>query len=171
MKRYFLLLAAGVTLACSSFATTRVLSFVHQPLTTLGTEQDPDVIATRIPVLVNTVPEVSIALIGSPNKLLQDTHGNVEDSNILSLLKVKISAESVNERHYKVTIDVREMLPTDDHGVTVDQVMACTIKCLRATFDEDVNLGSYELRIQAKEGDKTNWKKYEGRYDKKKKKR
>jgi hypothetical protein len=62
------------------------------------------------------------------------------------------------------------MLPTDRYGVTADDVLSGTIKCLQATFDEHKeNLGSYELHIQAKTGDKTDWSRYEGRYESKKK--
>jgi len=39
--------------------------------------------------------------------------------------------------------------------------MSGTIKCLKATFDER-QLGSYELRIQAKAGDETDWSRHEG---------
>ena len=42
-------------------------------------------------------------------------------------------------------------------------------KCLKATFDEDENMASYELHIQAKNDDKSDWSRYEGRYESRKK--
>ena len=55
-----------------------------------------------------------------------------------------------------------------NYGVTPEEVIAGAIKCLRATFDEH-KLGSYELRIQAKPDDKTNWRRHEARYGPRKK--
>ena len=163
------ILAASFALVCSSFAGTRILTFIYQPLTTLGTEHDAAVVVARIPVLINAVPESIISAIGWPNKLLQGATANIADSNLLSRLDIHLSADLVSGRHYRVTLDLRDMRSCEPYGVTADEVIAGTIKCLRATFDEDENLVSYELRIQAKKDDKTDWSKYEGRYESKKK--
>ena len=90
------ILAVSFALVCSSFAGTRILTFIYQPLTTLGTEQDAAVVVARIPILINAVPEAIIASIASPNKLLQSANANVPDSNLLSLLRIGLSAEFVN---------------------------------------------------------------------------
>ena len=168
MNRLILTLAASFVLACSSLATTRLLTFIYQPLSTFGTEQDTMLEVTRVPILANIVTENLITHIASPNRLLQDDDAKIDDSNLLSLLKVRLSAEHVSGEHYRVTFDLREMLPTDDYGVTAEQVIAGAIKCLQATFNEH-KLGSYELRIQAKPDDKTNWRRHEGRYGPRKK--
>lgn len=169
MNRSIHILATSFALLCSSFAGTRILTFIYQPLTTLGTEQDAAIVVARIPVLINAVPESIIGSIARPNKLLQSATTNIPDSNLLSLLDIHLSAELVSGRHYRVTLDLRDMHSTEPFGVTVDEVVAGTIKCLKATFDEDENLGSYELHIQARNGDKTDWSRYEGRYESKKK--
>ncbi len=145
-----------------------MLTFIYQPLTTLGTEGDAAVVIARIPVLINVVPESIISSIAWPNKLLQGATTNIADSNLLSLLNIHISADLVSGRHYSVTLDLRDMRSCEPFGVTADEVIAGAIKCLQATFEEDQNLGSYALSILAKKDDKTDWSKYEGRYDSKK---
>ena len=169
MNRSIYILAVSFALVCSSFAGTRILTFIYQPLTTLGTEQDAAVVVARIPVLINAVPESIISAIAWPNKLLQGASANIADSNLLSCLDIHLSADLVSGRHYRVTLDLTHMRSCEPFGVTADEVIAGTIKCLRATFDEDENLASYELHIQGKKDDKTDWSKYEGRYESKKK--
>ena len=170
VNRTVLFFALSVALTCESLASGRLLIFIYQPLTTLGTEQDAEVVVARIPLLTNLVPESIITHIGSANRLLQDSTANITDSNLLSLLGIRLSAEVVSGRHYRITLDIGAMLPTDRFGVTVDNVISGTIKCLQATFDENSeNLGSYELHIQAKKDDKTDRSRYEGRYESKKK--
>ena len=169
MNQSICILVASLVLVSSSFAGTRILTFIYQPLTTLGTEQDAEVIVARIPILINAVPESIIGAIAWPNKLLQGSTTKIADSNFLSVLDIHLAAEYVSGRHYKVTLDLRDMRSCAPFEVTSDQVIAATIKCLRATFDEDENLGSYELHIQIKKDDKTDWSRYEGRYEAKKK--
>jgi hypothetical protein len=164
MNRSILILALSVALVCSSRAGTRILTFIHQPLTTLGTDQDAAVIVARIPVLTNAVPESIIAHIASPNKLIQDSTAEIADSNLLSLLDIKISAKPVTERIYDVTLDIREMRPSDRFGVTAGEVVAATIECLKKMFGEQ-RWDTFVLRIQSRDTDKTDWKPYEGRVD------
>ena len=76
-------------------------------------------------------------------------HTRPAEKDFLSLLRIVLSAEYVSGRHYRVTLDLREMRSTEPYGVTADDVIAGAIKCLHATFDEDQNLGSYELHIQS----------------------
>ena len=66
-------------------------------------------------------------------------------------------------------LDLREMRACEPYGVTANDVIAGAIKCLRATFDEDENLGSYELHVRLNDGDKSNWTRYEERYGSKRK--
>jgi hypothetical protein len=169
MNRSFYVLAFSLALVGSSFATTLGITFIHQPLTTLGTAQDAEVVVARVPVYVNAVPESVIGAIAWPNKLPQSNSVKIPDSNILSCLDIHLSAELVISRHFRVTLDLRDMRPCEPYGVTADEVVAGTVKCLQATFDGDVNLGSYELVIQGRKGDKTDWSKYGGRYESKKK--
>lgn len=125
-------------------------------------------VIAKIPVLTNAVPESIISHIASPNKLLQDSTAQVADSNLLSLLSIRLSAEPVSGRHYRVTLDLRQMRSCDPYGVTASDVIAAAVESLRVTFDEDDNLGSYELRILNGTEDTADWSRYEGRYEAKK---
>lgn len=169
MKRCLSILAVSFALVGSSFAGTRMLTFIYQPLTTLGTEGDAVVVVARVPVLVNAVPESVIGAIAWPNKLPQSESANVPDSNFLPLLDIHLSAELVSGRHFRITLDLRDMKSCEPYGVTAEEVIAGTIQCLKATFDEDVNLVSYELVIQGRKDDKTDWSKHAGRYEAKRK--
>ncbi len=168
MKRCLSILAVSFALVGSSFAGTRMLTFIYQPLTTLGTEGDAVVVVARVPVLVNAVPESVIGAIAWPNKLPQNESAKMPDSNFLSLLDIHLSAELVSDRHFRITLDLRDMRPCEPYGVTAEEVVAGTVQCLKATFD-DVNLGSYELVIQGRKDDKTDWSKHAGRYEAKRK--
>ena len=128
MNRSIYVLAASFTLSCSSFAGTRILTFIYQPLTTLGTEQDAAVVVARIPVLINAVPESIIGSIARPNKLLQSATANIPDSNLLSLLDIHLSAELVGSKHYRVALDLRDMRSPEPFGVTADEVIAGAVK-------------------------------------------
>lgn len=168
MKRCLSILAVSFVLVGSSFAGTRVLSHTYQPLTNLGTEEDSHVVVTQVPLLINAVPESLIGSMAWPNKILQEESANMPDSNLLSLLKIHVSALLVGDKHYRVTLDLRDMLPSDHYGVTADQVIDGTVKCLQAIFDDFMS-SSYELVIQGRKDDKTDWSKHEGRYEAKRK--
>lgn len=164
MNRSLLVLAFSVAMVCSSSAGTRIFTFIHQPLSTFGTENSVAIVVARVPLLTHLEPKGVIGHIASPNKLLQDTTATVADSNLLSLLGIRLSAGPVTERIYDVTIDVREMRSADRFGVTPGDVIAATIECLKATFDEQ-RLDTFVVRIQTKDTDKTDWSVYEGRFD------
>jgi len=169
MKRSLLFLAALFAFAGSAIAGTRVLTFIYQPLTNLGTEEDAAVEVTRVPVLINAVPEAIIAAIAWPNRILQEENTNVPDSNFVSLLKIKVTVDFADGDIYHILFDLSEMLPSEDtYGVKETEVVAAAAKCLRSLFVES-KFGAYELKIKAKPGDKTDWKKFESRYQPKKK--
>lgn len=138
-----------------------MLHFIHQPLTTLGTEGDATVVVARVPVLVNAV----LGAVAWPNKLPQSDSAGVEDSNFISLLDIHLSAELVSGRHFSITLDLRDMRPCEPYGVTAEEVIAGTIQCLKKTMDADVNYDSYELHVLSRKDDKTDWSQHEGRFD------
>ena len=165
MKRCLVILVVSFALVGSSLAGTTMLHFIYQPLTTLGTEGDPAVVVARVPVLVNAVPESVLSAIAWPNKLLQGESTNVDDSNFISLLGIHLSAELVSGRHFRITLDLRDMRPCEPYGVTAEEVIAGTIECLKKTMDGDVNYDSYELHIVPRKDDKTDWSRHEGRFE------
>ncbi|MFC5457318.1 hypothetical protein [Prosthecobacter fluviatilis] len=168
MKRglFFLTLAVCVLGAACAHAGTRMLAFIHQPLTTLGTDGDAVVVVARVPVLVNAVPESFIGAIAMPNRLPQSESAGMPDSNLVSLLHMGVSVQLVKGRHFRIVLDLQNLGDCEPYGVTVKEVVAGTVQCLQATFDEGGgHLGSYELSILPKKDDKTDWSPYEGRYE------
>lgn len=148
-----------------------MLAYIYQPLTTLGTEGDAAVVVARVPVLVNAVPESVFGAIAWPNKLPQSDSAGVEDSNFISLLDIHLSAELLSGRHFRITLDLRDMKSCEPYGVTAEEVVKGAIQCLKATMDGDANFDSYELHILPKKDDKTDWHKHEGRFEVKKPKK
>ncbi|MGI9242272.1 MAG: hypothetical protein ACR2RV_15850 [Verrucomicrobiales bacterium] len=126
-----LLLTAG--------GTTRALTFVHQPLTTLGTDVDPGIIIARVPVLTNAVPEGLLAHVASPSRLLQDESADIPDSNLLSMLGLSLSAEYVGGSEYLVTLDLSRVGDPSIHGVALVEVVDAAIACINRTV-VDTNL-------------------------------
>jgi hypothetical protein len=86
VNRIILVLALWDALACDANAGTRVLTFIYQPLSTFGTDQNATVVVARVPVLTNALPESIIAHIASPNRLLQDTTAQIADSTFFHFL-------------------------------------------------------------------------------------
>lgn len=125
-------------LACLSelSATTIVLTFVHQPLTTLGTDVDIEIVVTRVPVLMNSVPESLIQHVAAPNKLLQDKLTDIPDSNILSRLGITMSVRLVEKAHYAVTLDLSAVGDPATFGVTLEEVINATVDCINKTIQE-----------------------------------
>ena len=142
-------------------AGTSGLGFVYQPLTPLGTDQEGGIIIARIPVIADSVPESVIQYVSAPNKLLQLGSAAVEDSNLLSCLNIKLSAEWVSEKEYSVRLDLSGMKPTDDFGVTEEAVVKAAVQCIRKTIDEIGGPYLWKVRIIASGAAPSKWKKFE----------
>jgi hypothetical protein len=152
-------------------AGTRVLVFIYQPLTNLGTEQDPTIVIARVPVLTNAVSEGLVSHIASPNRLVQDASAKIDDSNIVSCLGAGISVQLQDSAHYTVTLDLTRFGEAERFGVTARQVVEAIIECIKRTIDETrlfhtpEQRVSWELHIASRSGQETTWKQYERRYE------
>ncbi len=122
-----------------AFGGTRSLTFVHQPLTTLGTDGDAGIVVARVPVLTNVVPENLLHHIASPNRLLQDDSAGIADSNILSMLGISLSGDLIEGSQYLVTLDLSRLGDPSKHGVTLAAVIEAAIECINHTII-DTNL-------------------------------
>jgi hypothetical protein len=166
-----LLAILGRLLAPLAHATTSGIFYIYQPLTTLGTDQDAEIIIARIPVIGIGVPEDTFSIIAKPNKLVQGAHVAVDDSNLLSNLGISISAEYVDKPdHYLITLDVVRMKPTDDYDLTPEAVVKAAVDCIRRTIDEHGKGNRWKIKVAAKPEDAAKWRKYEGDYPAKRKK-
>ena len=161
----------GFLLAPLAYATTSGIFFIYQPLTTMGTDQDAEIIIARVPVVGIGLFEDTFSIISKPNKLLQGAHVAVDDSNLLSNLGITISAELIEKPgHYVVTLDLTQMKPTGDYDLTPDAVVKSAVDCIRKTIDEHGKGQRWKIKIAAKPEDTAKWRKYEGDYAVKRKK-
>ena len=152
-----------ISLLFSSLAVagTSGLGFIYQPLTPLGTDQEAGIIITRVPVIADSVPESTIGYVSAPNKLLQRDPVIAEDSNLLSCLNIKVSAEWVSEKEYSALLDLSGMKPTEDFGVTEAAVVKAAVQCIRKTIDEIGGPYLWKVRITASGSAPSKWKKFE----------
>ena len=144
-----------------AFAGTSGLGFVYQPLTTLGTDLDSEIIIAKIPIIASGGPESTIGYVSAPHKLLQREPAFAEDSNLLSCLNISVSAEWVSEKRYAATLDLSRMKPTEDFGVTEEDVVKAAVQCIRKTIDEIGGRSLWKVRIVASEPAPTKWAEFE----------
>jgi hypothetical protein len=170
MKTALMLACCTWLLSTSGFAGTRVLTFIYQPLTNLGTDQDPGITIAKIPVLTNTVPEGLLSHIATPNRLVQDESAKVSDSNLLSSLGVEISAELRDEAHYAITLDLTKLGDLERFDITTAQVVEAVIECITKTVNETYlfhakdQLVTWNLSIRSRPSEGSALKRYERRY-------
>lgn len=144
-----------LALNLSAEAGTRALTYVHQPLTKLGTDMDAGIVIARVPVLTNTVSEGLLAHVASPNRILQDKSAGISDSNILSILGISLSVKLVEGAKYAVIMDLSLVTDPAAHGVTLDAVVASAIECINKTiidtnvFHGDSQQVAWSLRLKA----------------------
>src|SRR5262245_44528659 len=162
MKKAFLIISFFAS--SLAFGTTSGINFVYQPLTTMGTDEDPAIIVAKIPVIAVGEPENLIRYISMPLKLQQHSWGQIDDSNLLSSLKIEVSGEWVSERESAVTLDLSAMEPTNSDEVTDDAVVKAAIDCIRRTIDEIGGKKTWKIHILCSEQDRANWSKYETAY-------
>ena len=152
-----------ISLLTSSLAVagTSGIGFVYQPLTTLGTDQDAEIIIARVPIIADGGPESAIRYVSAPHKLLQREPPFAEDSNLLSCLNVSVSAEWVSEKRYAATLDLSRIKPTEEFGVTEEDVVKAAVQCIRKTIDEIGGRSLWKVRIVASDAAPTKWAKFE----------
>ncbi len=138
-----------LTLAFSSiaFGGTSGIVFIYQPLHTLGTDQEPAILVTKIPIIADAVTETILAHIAAPNKLLQRKPAYAEDSNLLSSLGIGINAELVEVAgagQYAITLDLTRMKLATPYELAAEDVVKAAVDCIRRTLNDA--------------GEKTPWK-------------
>lgn len=151
--------------ACSlGFGTTSGINFVYQPLTTMGTDEEPGIVVAKVPVIAVGEPENLLKYISMPLKLQQHEFGHVDDSNLLSHLKITVAGEWVSERESAVTLDLSAMEPMDSYEITNEAVVKAALECIRRTIDEIREKKTWKIRIVCREQDRAKWSKYETAY-------
>ncbi len=172
-----ILIVLWLALRLTAEAGTLALTFVHQPLTTLGTDGDAGIVIARVPVLTNAVPEGLLSHVASPNKILQNESAGVSDSNILSRLGISLSVVLVEGTRYEITMDLSGASVPAEHGVTLEAVVASAIECINKTiidtnaFHGDSQQVVWRLNLKADAKTILALKQYQRSYEPRKSKR
>jgi hypothetical protein len=154
-----------VLASSSLFASVSGICFVYQPLTTMGTDQDPQIIVAKVPVIASGANEHVVTYISAPNRLPQAGPQIIEDSNLLSALGISITGEWIEKPdHYVATLDLSKMKQVTDYEFKEEDVVKATVKCIQGTIDELGERKTWKIKIIAKPEDGAKWKKYETDY-------
>ena len=148
----------------SAFGGTSGISFVYQPLTTLGTDSESKIIIAKVPIIVSGSPESVLTYISAPHQLLQRGPSIVEDSNLLSRLGISVSGETSGPGRYVATLDLSLMKLTRQYELTDDAIVQATLRCIRSTINEVGEKGIWRIRIIGRQQDGAKWRKYETDY-------
>src|SRR3954471_24552209 len=114
--------------ASSAFGGVSGISFVYQPLTTLGTDAESKIVVAKVPIIVSGSPETVLTYICAPHQLLQRGPGIVEDSNLLSRLGISVGGETSGPGRYTATLDLSEMKLTRQYELTDDAVVKAALR-------------------------------------------
>src|SRR3954451_16748457 len=160
--RFYLLMCAVA--ASSAFAGTSAISYVYQPLTTVGTDAEPKMIIAKVPIILSGSPESVLVYVGAPVRLLQRGPAIVEDSNLLSRLGISVEGEKSGPGRYTATLDLSQMKLTRQYGLTDEEVVRGALRCIRNTINEVGEKGIWTMRIIGRKQDGNKWRNYETEY-------
>jgi hypothetical protein len=166
MARRFLFLIVALLLAKPfAFAGLSGISFVHQPLTTMGTDEEAGIVIAKVPIIASGPPANVLSYISAPHQLMQRGPDIVEDSNLLSRLGISITGEEAAETgHFIATLDLSLMKSTKEFGLTDEAVVRAALRCIRNTINEIGQKGIWRIRILARPQESGKWRKYEADY-------
>jgi hypothetical protein len=164
--RVFRFCVVGLLLAsASAFGGVSGIGFVYQPLTTMGTDDERQIIVAKVPIIGSGPLENLLSYVGAPNRLLQRGPEIVEDSNLLSCLGISVSGESIDKSdHYVATLDLSDMKLTSRYGVSEEAVVKAALQCIRKTIDETELKKIWKIRIIPRKQDGAKWHKFETDY-------
>jgi len=141
----------------TAFAVQDKLVSIYQPLAA----PQGKLVIWEIPFISGYAePETNIAALGKPNRLLQMPPHEIQDSNLVSLFKIKVSCRHMVGRSYAVEFDLTHMKASTAHHVTAEQVLQAAVICLKLMFGPN---SPYDLKlsIKCKAEEEKQWKKYE----------
>ena len=166
MARRFLCLIVALLLA-QTFTSGGVsgISFVYQPLTTLGTDAEAGIVIAKVPIIASGPPADVLSYISAPHQLPQRGPQIVEDSNLLSRLGISVTGEESRDAgQFIATLDLSQMKRPKEYEVTEEAVVRAALRCIRSTINEVGQKGIWKIRILARQADGAKWHKYEADY-------
>ncbi len=150
--------------ASSSFGGASGISFVYQPLTTLGTDAESAIVVAKVPIILSGSPETVLTYICAPHQLLQRGPAIIDDSNLLSRLGISVSGETAGTGRYTATLDLSEMKLPRQYKLTDEEIVRAALRCIRNTINEVGEKGIWKIRIIGRPQDGAKWHKYETDY-------
>ena len=165
VRRLLFILATFLLTKASALAGLSGISFVYQPLTTLGTDMEGAIIIAKVPIIASGPPANVLSYISAPHQLMQRGPQIVDDSNLLSRLGVSVSGdEGVDDTHFIATLDLSQMKLRREYGVTDEAVVKAALRCIRNTINEVGQRGIWKIKIIPRPQDGAKWRKFETDY-------
>ena len=168
ITRSFSLAAATIVFVLvesTAIAGVSGISFVYQPLTTMGTDAEAGIIVAKVPIIASGPPANVLSYVSAPHQLPQRGPGIVEDSNLLSVLGISVSGEEAPESgRFVATLDLSQMKLTARYKLTDEAVVKAALRCIRNTINEVGEKGIWKIRIVARPKEGAKWSKFETDY-------
>lgn len=163
--RLLLLIVTLVSGARFAFGGLSGITFVHQPLTTMGTDAEAGIVIAKVPIIVSGPPENVLSYISAPHQLPQRGPEIVEDSNLLSRLGISVTGEEATEAgRFLATLDLSHMKSLKEYELSEEAVVKAALRCIRNTINEIGQKGIWKIRIVARPPESAKWHKYEADY-------
>jgi hypothetical protein len=163
-RRFFFLIVPLLLAGTFAFGGVSGISFVYQPITTMGTDAEAQIIIAKVPIIASGPPANVLAYISAPHQLLQRGPQIVEDSNLLSRIGISVSGEEAGEGRFVATLDLSQMKLTKEYGLTEEAVVKATLRCIRNTINEVGQRGIWKIKIIPRPRDGAKWQKFETDY-------
>jgi hypothetical protein len=164
-RRLVFLIVVLLLTKTSVFGGMSGISFVYQPITTMGTDAEAQIVIAKVPIIASGPPENVLTYISAPHQLPQRGPDIIEDSNLLSRLGISITGEeSPGAGRFMATLDLSQMKSTKEYALTEEAVVKAALRCIRNTINEIGQKGIWKIRIVARPQDAAKWRKYEADY-------
>ena len=164
-RRLFFVIGALLLAEPFAYGGLSGISFVYQPLTTMGTDAESGIIVAKVPIIASGPLENVLSYISAPHQLPQRGPSIVEDSNLLSQLGISVSGEEGSDsNHFIATLDLSQMKSTKDYELTDEAVVKAALRCIRNTITEIGQRGIWKIKIVARQQDGAKWRKFETEY-------
>jgi len=150
--------------ASPAFAGLSAISFIYQPLTSLGTDSETKLVVAKVPIILSGSPESVLTYISAPHQLLQRGPSIVDDSNLLSRLGISVEGEAAGPGRYTATLDLSQMKLTRQYELTDEEVVKAALRCIRSTINEVGQKGIWRIKIIGRQQDGAKWRKFETDY-------
>ena|ERR1044072_1043227 len=164
-RRLLYFIAILVLTETFAFGGVSGLSFVYQPLTTMGTDAEAAIVIAKVPIIASGPPANVLSYISAPHQLMQRGPQIVDDSNLLSRLGISVTGEEgADDSHFIATLDLSQMKSAKEYALSDEAIVKATLRCIRNTINEVGQRGTWKIKIIARSQDGAKWRKFETDY-------